>query len=375
MRISIVFTTLIVALLATSAWGVTEATFENLGDNDTFVTLEMFGDAPGPDWSGPDATGGPGLTGDFLLLSDALNSQNNWATFDLTDEGTFAAAVFSFDFLIDPTETGPSADGFSFSFMDTDFYGETDGLGGAPFAPEEPHADGVLGFAFDTWSNGADGWPDQDIETGTDYQEISVHYNATVVGRIEDTRALEPSLTLDDGNLEAGSGLHTVTGSVNFEGATVSLQVDGNPVFTDLEVEGLAPFQSRIAFAARTGGENAIHAIDNVRVEWGDASILPEPVGCTPANALAGDLDGNGTVEFADFLKLAENFGKMTENYADGDVDCNGTVEFADFLSLAENFGKSLGATAASVPEPSGIALTLLGCGLFCLVRRKRSAG
>ena len=59
-------TTIAMALLATLsviARADTRATFEDLGDNDTFVNLEFFGSGPGPDFAGPDATGTPGMTG------------------------------------------------------------------------------------------------------------------------------------------------------------------------------------------------------------------------------------------------------------------------------------------------------------------------
>lgn len=388
MRLTAAFAAIAAAILSTPALAETKATFEDLGDNDTFVTLEQFGDAPGPDWASPDASGGPGMTGDFLMLSDAVGNQSNWATFELSeeDEGEFAAATFSFDFIMDATATpDQSADGMSFSFYNTETYGIVDGIGNPPHPAEDPSASGVLGFGFDTWNNETDEDAQAAVfgldpeaaltdEQRTDYQEMSVYYDGTRIARIDDTRLLDTPLLLDDGNLAEGTGIHTVTGWVDFEGAKVSLQVDGNPVFTDLEVEGLVPFESRIAFATRTGGEWSIHGIDNVLVEWGDASILPEPVGCTPANALAGDLDGNGTVEFADFLVLSGNFGKEVGSYAEGDVDCSGTVEFADFLALSGNFGNSLPAGAASVPEPSGIAILALSCGLLGPVRRKRNA-
>jgi len=94
--------------------------------------------------------------------------------------------------------------------------------------------------------------------------------------------------------------------------------------------------------------------------------------GCIPANALLGDLDGNGTVNFPDFLVLAENFGNEVSQYSAGDVDCNGTVQFPDFLTLAENFGKSLGGQAAAVPEPNSIGLFLLGLVSLLISRRRR---
>jgi hypothetical protein len=213
---------------------------------------------------------GPGLDGNFLLLTGPVNGQNNFATFDRSDAGTFATSDFRFDFLIAPDQT-PSADGISFSYANTATYGTSGGIGAAAFTPEDPAAAGVLGFGFDTWSNqGA--FDNPDVDTGSDYSEISLFYDGNLILRVDDTRLLDPSLTLDDGNAATGEGLHVATGSVDFAGGTASLQVDGNPIFTDVEVPGLVPFESRIMFAARTGGENEFAAVDNVLVNF-----TPEP--------------------------------------------------------------------------------------------------
>lgn len=93
--------------------------------------------------------------------------------------------------------------------------------------------------------------------------------------------------------------------------------------------------------------------------------------GCViPEGGITGDLDGNGSVEFADFLALSANFGQTEgTTYEAGDIDCDGEVAFADFLALSGNFGATA-AGAASVPEPNGIALLLLG--LVPLLRRRR---
>lgn len=87
---------------------------------------------------------------------------------------------------------------------------------------------------------------------------------------------------------------------------------------------------------------------------------------------LPGDLDGNGEVGFNDFLTLSGNFGDMTKTaYTDGDIDLGGDgPQFADFLTLSGNYGKSP-ALAASVPEPSGSLLAVLGL-LICLSQKTR---
>ena len=82
-----------------------------------------------------------------------------------------------------------------------------------------------------------------------------------------------------------------------------------------------------------------------------------------------GDIDGDGEVAFADFLVLSDQFGQEGD-YTTGDLDCDGTVKFADFLILSDNFGKTFEGTAASVPEPSGMVLWLLGCLAYRVGRR-----
>ena len=87
-----------------------------------------------------------------------------------------------------------------------------------------------------------------------------------------------------------------------------------------------------------------------------------------------GDGDFNGTVAFADFLTLAASFGSEAGvTWSKGDFAVNGKVEFPDFLVLANNFGRSFGdVAAASVPEPSGLALILIASLACGLIRRKR---
>ena len=236
------------------------------GGADTPLTLEEFGNTGS---LSIEASGGnPG--GFLRLTEDGVPSQHNYASFDNTDAGAFSTSSFSFDFRITDNTDGSTADGFSFSYADTGTYGTSGGLGSSPFgAPEHPIAADVLGFSFDTWWNGSDDGPTPG--TSDDLSEVSVFWDGALVDRIDDTRLLTPVLTLDDGLW------HTVTGLVDFDAATVSLSVDGNALFTDLAVPGLTPFESRILYAARTGGAVQESAIDNVLVEFGGTTAVPEP--------------------------------------------------------------------------------------------------
>ena len=128
------------AVLSFFALSVQAAT-EFDGDNPfTPVTLEQFGNGPGSS-----VLGAGGNPGGYLQLTDAVNGQNNFVTFDLSDPGPYASSTFSFDFIIDPTDTGPSADGFSFSYADTGVFSNAGGIGSPPFTPEDPAAAGIFG--------------------------------------------------------------------------------------------------------------------------------------------------------------------------------------------------------------------------------------
>lgn len=263
MNASFRFFSLLVAsgISAGQVYGITIAGFD--GGVDTPLTLQSFGTPPGP--SVQPVGGNPG---GYLQLTPAINSQHNFATFDRTDSGPFSSSAFSFQFRI--TAIGQSADGFSFSYANTANYGTSGGIGGAPFTAEDPAAAGILGFGFDTWSNQAP-FDNPSQPSGSDYEEISLFYNGALISRVDDTRLLSNPLTLDDGNW------HTAAGVINFALGTTSLAVDGQAIFNNVAVPGLTPFESRIMFAGRTGGESEDTGIDNINVTWGSqVSTVPE---------------------------------------------------------------------------------------------------
>ena len=254
-------------LLSGPAFGQTVASFD--GGADSPLTLQAFGEPPPP--SVVAAGGNPG---GFLQLTNNVNSQNNWATFDRTNAGAAPRSNFALQFRMDNLGGG-GADGFSFNYYPTANFGAAGGLGSAPFTAEDPAGPGVLGFGFDTWGNGA---PMDANDLQSNYSEISVFFNGALVGRVDDTRVLGAPLNLKDG------AWHTAAGTVDFQGGTVTLTVDGTPIFSNLSLPGLTPFESRIGLAGRTGGANERTSIDNLSVQY-----VPEP-GSAFGLALAGTL-------------------------------------------------------------------------------------
>ncbi|HEX5175750.1 MAG TPA: hypothetical protein VFV83_01910 [Chthoniobacteraceae bacterium] len=268
------FSSFLLLGLPAASFAATIASYDAVTDSP--YTFEFFGDATqgGP----PTVELDEGNPGNYLRLTNNVNGQSGWATFDQTDPGTFQRIVFSFDFRFDLQNNG-GADGLSFSFYNTDVYGTTGGVGSQLYAPEDPNRVGVLGFGFDTWGNGGVDYVDNTVvpprEFGADYSEISLFSNGSPVARINDTRTLtEGAFNLKDG------AWHTATGVVDFSAKTVSLNVDTTPIFVNRAVSNLVPFSSRVGFAGRTGGANERTSIDNVNVQYG---VIPEPASLSMA--------------------------------------------------------------------------------------------
>ena len=86
---------------------------------------------------------------------------------------------------------------------------------------------------------------------------------------------------------------------------------------------------------------------------------------------LATDFDGDGDVDADDLAEWLSNFGSA--NPSAGDADFDGDVDGSDFLSWQRDLGQSLPpAGATSIPEPSTVALLLLGCGLGSVLVHRR---
>jgi endoglucanase len=91
------------------------------------------------------------------------------------------------------------------------------------------------------------------------------------------------------------------------------------------------------------------------------------------ADDLAGDFNFDGTVDAADFTVWRDSLGQ-TGAGLNADANIDGLIDDLDYAVWKANFGGSLagaGGNSAAVPEPSTIALLVLGC-LTCNLTRRR---
>ncbi len=248
-------TALPLILLSTASVGLAATVAQFDGGPDTPWTGSQIGAAPGPvvaSGFGPDGS-------DALQVTlDGVNGQNNTVGFDRADVGAQNFVPFSFSFRAGPTAA--SADGFSFSLLPTSAYGTS---GAAPFLSEDPTAAGVLAFGFDTWGNGAPFDGPNGPGGNSDYNDISLFWNGNLIAANLDPRA--SGLTIDD------DLWHNAFGNFNMAAGTVSLTVDSLNIFNNVAVPGLTPYEYRLGFGGRTGGEDQNLYFDNISVG------IPEP--------------------------------------------------------------------------------------------------
>jgi hypothetical protein len=92
------------------------------------------------------------------------------------------------------------------------------------------------------------------------------------------------------------------------------------------------------------------------------------------------DFSGNGEVGAEDYVIWRNNNGVITSgaSYSDGDADGDGKVDFDDYLAWRFNIGGPVSVPSgglgggASVPEPTGLALAVMGLVAMLAGRRRR---
>lgn len=227
--------------------------------------------------------GGP--TGSFLNLLAGVNSQGNRYTYDRTDVGAFDTITASFDFRILPGTAG-LADGFSFLLIPTAEYG-TSGDGPSFFTAEEPNVLNAFGLAFDVYPG---------------INNVSAHWNG-----IQQAEYLVPQNDAAGLNFRGNNVFNraelTLQRVGNGTNATVTLIPDslsvtpGTPYLAfQIVMPNMLPYENRVQFTGRTGGENLSLDLDNVNVTY--ANPFTGLAAAPTTGHLYQDFDRAGTTSY-----------------------------------------------------------------------------
>lgn len=208
---------------------------------------------------GPEVVAG-GPSGNFLRLATSAIPNQNSIAFDGGVSVGDELVVADFDMRISPTPPG-RADGMAFALLDTSVYGES-GPACPHVAAEEPNFTRSLGIGFDIFRNDEYGDIGDDVIRPFHTNSVSVHYDGQVLSQTDVSAVAD---------LACGLWVH-VRVVVEPDGADSCVTVvltpyGGAPVtVASQRVKGLAPYQARAAFAARSGGQTSQFDLDNVRV-------------------------------------------------------------------------------------------------------------
>ncbi len=239
--------------------------FDALGTGTSFNRLQV-NNPPAP----IEIDGGPTGVGQFLRLVHApvapfVAPNVNTITFPVSDAGTFNQVVADFDFRITPGVG--RADGFVYALLNTATYFTPNVEPQA--AAEEANYVGSLGIGFDIFQNDDLNDIGNDIIRANFSNSISVHFNSTVLTQVD----VSPFFDLANGQwfhakivMRPGGGLSDVSVILTPSGGQSVTVVD------QFVVAGLAPYQGRVHFAARAGGESANFDLDNINTQFSAVS-------------------------------------------------------------------------------------------------------
>ena len=239
----------------------------------------LSGNASIQEFEGIDDTG-------YLMLTDALNSQlGSWILGSPVGKTEVYGFIANFKMRIggpgeDLGGTDSPADGMSFNFAD-DIPPNT-------WPGEEGVGAGVR-VCIDTWDNGGGEAPAIEIKFG---DEI-----------LASKKVIKADLL---------SGFDFVDMTVRLENdGTVDLMFKDEVIFWNVATSSTSYKKSRFGFGARTGGANAVHGIDDLRI-----SMITEPPHADepPAVSIARDDSNNLVVEWTGILQTATSINGPWED-------------------------------------------------------------
>lgn len=239
--------------------------------------------------SGPPLAAAPqpadaGSTGQFLrLVYDGTGWQGNHYSYDRTDPGQWSTITADFDFRCTSTIGGAAGDGMGMMLLPTSTYGTTGAGPTGWWGVEEPNQPGTFGVGIDLYHPST-------------VNDMSIHWD-----NVE-----RRNVTLNSGQVNLDAALfHHASVSIQQigNGSNVLLQVTNDvngansPTLTvaNQYVSGLVPYDSRVHFAARSGGADFSGDLDNVNVQYSNAYVAPPTLAAT---TLAQDFDSLGTTLF-----------------------------------------------------------------------------
>lgn len=290
--------------LAALAWPVHASTVLDCDRGSASYEATQLADPPGPRC----LAGGP--TGLFLRLADTIAVNINAIAFDLTDPGAWDQIVADFDFRMTPYGTTSRADGFGFTLASTAVFGTS---GFVSSHSEEPDVEGSLGIGFDIHQGPGE----------VSRNHVSIHFDGVKITEVDATPSLE---------LASGQFTHAriiVRAGANPPDVTVTLTPCGSAPVTlidRLPVLGLAPYESRVILMARSGGETALHDIDNLNVQFLD--LTQGTVSFTASTVEATEVAG---AEAVVTVSRVGNLGDaITVDYATTDLTASAGQDYSD---------------------------------------------
>jgi hypothetical protein len=224
-----------------------------------YTTVSHTGSQPVQVLQGDEGSDGP-----FLRITPPVNTLLNGVYFDRTMTGTVSTVLINFDFRMIPG--GGKADGLGFAFLNTANHGAT---GGGPSFTEDPNVPGAIGVGFDIYNNGPTAAEPND-------NHVSLHFNGAVAA----PNSVIPSFSLANGRFNRAQITIRFEGGRAFVTVKVTPDILGNAgptetLFDNFQINNVAPYVGRLAFTARTGGQNAAHDIDNVNAIYGGPIPVP----------------------------------------------------------------------------------------------------
>jgi hypothetical protein len=223
----------------------------------------------------------------ILHFLDGVNGQSNHYSYELSDPGAYETIQGSFDFRILPGTAG-LADGLGLVLIPTAL--DPTGDGPNPLA-EKPDLAGAFGLGIDVYPG---------------INNVSTHFG-TIVGEVNPNYAV----SFRD-NLVFNRVLFTLQRVGNATNATVSLISDslgttpGLPVkIMETVIPNMLPYENRVQFGGRTGGENLKADIDNLNVAYSNPYTGGLPA--APTGHTYQDFDSTGTTSYRAVQAAAPN--------------------------------------------------------------------